>query len=57
MATDVHGFAVGEVVVVYSGSIYAAHSNGPTDKGGNGGNAGGLGPFTVIILAQRRRQL
>src|SRR5207244_9667017 len=41
---DVHGFAVGEVVVVYSGSTYLGHSNRPTDKGGD---AGGLGPITV----------
>ena len=41
---DVHGFAIGEFVEVYSGSTYVGHSNGPTDKGGN---AGGLGPFTV----------
>jgi hypothetical protein len=41
---DVHGFAIGEFVEAYSGSTYVGHSNGPTDKGGN---AGGLGPFTV----------
>jgi hypothetical protein len=41
---DAHGFAIGEFVEAYRGSTYVGHSNGPTDKGGN---ATGLGPFTV----------
>jgi hypothetical protein len=41
---DAHGFAVGEFVEAYRGSTYVSHSNRPTDKGGN---ATGLGPYTV----------